>query len=335
MHPAFIQKNAKVQESLNANKLKVQVKGKNKACNKQSCGCPPPVGPVISSPSSSSSSPFPSSSSNQCVVPDRNPYSPDNQKSSSSSSSAPPSDSSSVPSDGTGACISDGKSTNAVGQIGPKQFAITKTPYKLFSCDQVLIIEGQTFINPKDYQKRKPAIFTLSVYMLNQFDSKDNKTMKNHMLLENITNLPDNIFGAPSCVEFIDAKSLKKINICLNSKQDADDLIEVFMDFMKCRMGDSLKNISQDDLKRVFEASCLGRKVDTPEGSGVAKLSTFLAPFLPQATKPPTKDFGHVNPFYNPDFVPGTKIPKGKDTYTEDMIQKNGGAFNLGSPRRR
>lgn len=311
--------------------MKIQVKAKNKACTR-SCGCPPPNGPVISSSSSSSSSsnPFPSSSSGQCEVVDGNPYSPANQVS-SSASSAPPSSSSSIPSDGTGACNSDGKSTNALGNIGPKQFAITKPPYKLFSCDQVLIIEGQTFKNPKDYQHRKPAVFTLSVYMVNQFDSKDTKTMKNHLLLENITNLPDNIFGAPSCVEFIDAKNLNKINICMNSKAEADDLIEVFMDFMKCRMGDNLKSVSQDDLKRVFEAACLGQKLKVPEDSGMAKLSTFLAPFLPTATKPPTKDFGSINPFYNPEFVPGTKIPKGKDDYTENMIQKNTGAFNLGS----
>jgi hypothetical protein len=332
VHPAFIQKNAKVQESLKSNKLKVQVKNTNKACNKQSCGCPPPVGPVIqssSSSTSSSSNPFSSSSSSPCVVEDGNPYSPANQVPSSSS---PPSSSSSIPSDGTGACITDGKSTNAVGQIGPKQFAITKPPYKLFSCDQVLILDAQTFINPRDYQKRRPAVFTLSVYMVNQFDSKDSKTMKNHLLLENITNLPDNIFGAPSCVEFIDSKTLNKMNICLNSKQEADDLVEVFMDFLKCRIGDNLKNVSQEDLKKVYEAACLGTQMNIPEDSGIAKLSTFLAPFLPVATKPPTKNFGAINPYYNPDFVPGSKIPHGKDDHTDQMILQNTG---LGNRRRR
>jgi len=316
LHPAFLQKS---ETSVKAN-LKMNLK-KNKqldstpqsvssaagaassgagAKGEEKCYCSPsdPNNPSVPS----------SSSSDKCVDETGNPY--------TNPQSKPPTKKSGG-SEGTKACISDPKATNATGHIGPLNLAITKPPYKLHSCDQVLVIDGSTFKNPKDYSWRKSQTFTLSVYMINQFDNHDGKTMKNHILLENVTELPDTIQGAPKCLDFIDNKNINRIQMCFSSVGEVRQVKEVFMDFMKCRMGDTLKNISTEDVRRVFEASCLGQRVEIPDNSDTSKLITFLAPFLPPSTEPKPTDWPKVNPAW------GFTVPGSPENKEEKLSHSN------------
>jgi hypothetical protein len=168
----------------------------------------------------------------------------------------------SVDSDGTEACITDFKATNAVGQLGPLSFAITRPPYKISSCDQVVIVNGETFSNPRDYSKREKAWFTLSVYMVNSFSfdaagKRDSQNLRNHMLIQEITSMPMEIIGAPGCLEFFDSKNMNRIVACFD--EATQKLIKAtYMDLMKCRIGDDLKNLNSDQLAELIRTSCMG-----------------------------------------------------------------------------
>lgn len=284
-------------------------------CEGKQCSCSsPPSKPVYPS---SNPPPKPNSS---CPPSDGggNPYDPVN-------SSSPTASSSSL-SDGTKACVSDAKATNALGVTGPLTFAITRPPYRVFSCDQVIVLNAQTFVSPLDYQNRKVAVFTLSAYMVNQFDSMDAKTMTNHILVENVTDLPDNIYGAPSCLDFTDTKIMNKITICMNSKVESDQIKNAFIDFLKCRLGDNLKEMKPDQIRRVIDAACLGQAIDMKDNSEEAKAAAFLGPFLPPMDKPAAKKFGQYNPAYTM-HVPGS-IRKRSD---DDIFANSANAALKGS----
>jgi hypothetical protein len=50
--------------------------------------------------------------------------------------------------------------------------------------------------------------------------------------------------------------------MCLDDQDRLDDVKEVFQKIMRCRMGDNLKEIPINTIKKIFEASCLGMNVE-------------------------------------------------------------------------
>jgi len=206
---------------------------------------------------------------------------------------------------GTGACNADGKATNALGFIGPKAFALTAAPYKVLSCDQVIVLDGTTFINRKDYQPRKTATFTLSLYMVNEFAQHDGKTMTNSILIQNIDPMPSKIQGAPTCIDFTDTKNMNRIVMCLPDVGTANSVLKAYVDFMKCRAGDNLKAISPLAVRRVFQAACLGIPLNISDTSDEAKIMSVLKPFLPQLGFNPAQ-LSKVNPAYT---LRGLRVP--------------------------
>lgn len=256
-----------------------------------SCSCKPPVPNGGSSSSGSGSS---SSSGGDCEKKPKDPYGPGSASSSASFRS--------------GMACKDPKATNALGRIGPTEYNITEPPYEVVSCDQVLVIEGFTFPDPADYSQLKKAVFTMSVYMINEFEELNGKAMKNHILVENITELPELIHGAPRCLDFIDNKNMNKITICFSNTRYAEQAKEAFGNFMKCRMGDNLKDAKKESLQKIFKKACLGKYMDSLDKSNEAKVMAFLAPFLPkQDKKKPLNYKGEFNPAY------GLRIPGSPD----------------------
>lgn len=215
--------------------------------------------------------------------------------------------------------MADNKSTNAVGYLGPLSYAVTRPPYKIHTCDQVLIVEGETFSNPSDYSKREKAWFTLSVYMLNAFTfdkggKKDSQNLKNHMLLQQITNLPAEIYGAPGCMEYFDSKNMNRVVMCFSDVGTANQIKEAYNAFMKCRLGDSLKDLSMDKIKEIIKAACMGKDITF---SDTNKLMSFItgnklqgdskkSAWQLQAESDETKKKFNVNPAYDLR-VPGSK----------------------------
>lgn len=204
-------------------------------------------------------------------------------------------------SDGTLACESGKKATNAVGHLGPKNYAITKSPFKVFTCDQVLLIEGTTFIDPNNYLYRKSAFFTLSAYVINHFDKKNPDNLRTSILADDITEVPSAVFGAPDCVSFVDNKTMKKIDMCFANPGLAQQIIYAYHTFMKCRMGDSLKKITSLEIKKIFKSACLGRNFDVPDQGAETQFNSYLKSFLPPVIK--NKINGKINPAF------GNKIP--------------------------
>lgn len=258
---------------------------------------------------SSSVPPVSSSSSSNGCPETGNPHDPHNKLGPKNST-------------GTKACEADKKATNATGMIGPNNFAITQAPYKVYSCDQVIVAEGKTFIKPDDYGKRKDGIFTISAYMINYFDTKDPKSLKTQILLDDVTELPDLIHGAPQCISFIDNKNVKKIDLCMKSEKKIIQIKQAYDDFMKCRMGDNLSEVSREDLFITFKKACQGREASKPNLTAENKYMQIMYSFLPPPTQAPPQPPNGVNPAFG-FLVPGEEIKNNdKSIHTEGEQRK-------------
>ena len=153
-----------------------------------------------------------------------------------------------------------GEGTNAAGFFS-NSTRIVGTPYKITTCDQVVEIDAERITDYKDYSKKEKAFFTMSIYMVNMFGSKDSNTMKESISLDNFINTPSVLQGSVSCVDFFGMHD-KRFSICLPDKETAKNVIDTFNLFLKCRLGDNLKN--QPDaktMKNILKASCLGLDV--------------------------------------------------------------------------
>jgi hypothetical protein len=222
-------------------------------------------------------------------------------------------------SEGTKTCESGNKATNAVGLLGPKTFAITQEPYKVFSCDQVIIAPGYTFIDPSNYLFRKPALFTLSAYLVNQFDSTDPKTLRTQILINNITETVDHIMGAPDCIRIIDNRNFKQMDMCFDGNK-ASQIKHAYEEFLKCRMGDNLKKMSAAEVALIFKKACLGRSANVPtvpDLSAEGKYIAYLQSFLPVATPPKNNNIRGTNPAY------GTNTPGTINFNTDEFHEKH------------
>lgn len=291
VHPAFLQTKVKIM-------------------NKQSC-------------SSSSSSSSPSSSKPAKVSSNVSSASCDLAKlcgpaKGSSSNSSSGSSSGSVPSSciealgpsafgssgGTAtplACPPDSKNTNVVGKTGNLNFKITKAPYVLKSCDQVIYIEGATtFIEPDDYKNRKPQIYTMSAYSINQFVTvTPEMNLKRQILLDDITSMPVEIPGAPRCLKFSAAES--DIIMCLNQNQKANQLMKAYQDLLKCRLGGDINDDRDKQpmlLFKKFQLACMKKKQDGAPNVQEANYLKSLDPSLPNLMRQQSFKLNNFNPAF-------------------------------------
>ena len=98
--------------------------------------------------------------------------------------------------------------------------------------------------------------------MVNMFSGKDNTRLVESINVENLANVPDIVAGSKTCLDFMDVKNQKRISMCLDDLDRVDDVKEAFQKIMRCRMGDNLKEIPINTIKKIFEASCLGMNLE-------------------------------------------------------------------------
>jgi hypothetical protein len=115
------------------------------------------------------------------------------------------------------------------------------------SCDQVLLINVKQ-TNLADTCNRTAAFMTMSIYMVNLFDSKDPNKLLDSITFDKLSSQPQHLIGSPGCVTF--QSQHVQFGVCLNSKDEAEEIIQAYEDFMRCRMGDNLKRLTFKDIRK-------------------------------------------------------------------------------------
>ena len=206
---------------------------------------------------------------------------------------------------GTGVFQGLTNSSNALGFVGPTEFAISAAPYKVKSCDQVLLIPGQRITDFNDYCKKNDGFLTMSVYMFNLFEVKDSNKLLESITLDRMTNMPTHLSGAPACVDFRGGD--RRIAFCLDNNDIVEQLIEAYTDFMRCRMGENLKQLSWKETRDIILKGCMGQKdkFDASKFLADGNFNIGMKNNLPSITGI-SDNFTVINPYYAELKVPGS-----------------------------
>jgi hypothetical protein len=217
--------------------------------------------------------------------------------------------------EGTGVFKGQTNSSNALGHVGPTDFSISSPPYKVKSCDQVLLIPGKRILDFNDYCKKQDGFFTMSIYMVNSFEAKDSNKLVDSITMDKMTKLPTHLVGAPGCVDF--RGSSNRIAICLDNPELVDQIIKAYSDFLSCRRGESLKEYSSEDIREIRQmkdyllhelAVCRGNTTSPYTGPMPNSNSTLPlpAPLPSLAGSSSSSASSKINPVYSDLKVPGS-----------------------------
>jgi hypothetical protein len=183
------------------------------------------------------------------------------------------------------------------------------------SCDQVLLLPVKRISDFSDYCKKADGFLTMSIYMVNLFEVKDSNKLVESITLDKMTNLPVPLAGAPGCIDFVGSD--KRIAVCLEEEESVTELIQAYQDFLRCRMGDNLKQLGWNDIRNIILSSCMGQKTTfnttaflaaggnfTMTAGGV-KLKLPEGGNLPSLSQTPHNNT-NINPYYASLKVPGS-----------------------------
>jgi len=148
--------------------------------------------------------------------------------------------------------------TNVVGKVSGADTIVNAYPYEIKRCDQVLQVTAQRIPNFDDYTSRSPAFFTLSAYLMNMFESQDSSKLLESVSLGHIQALPEILKGSKDCLLFKDGITSRNISLCPVDEEQSDAVRFAYEDFMKCRMGSTLKEFDPVTVNNVLTASCNG-----------------------------------------------------------------------------
>lgn len=201
---------------------------------------------------------------------------------------------------GTDIFVGKSNASNAAGVVGTANYTITKAPYIVKSCDQVLQISGKT-INLNNYSDRKPAFMTFSIYFANFFPMKNSsaliKSMETQLLTAGLTEIP----GAPGCTLFKGPSN--DYPFCFESEVIRKQIEEAAVKFLNC------KNELNSEINLEYALKgCDLSKVDLGKHGPFGKYGKKIHKVLEKLKKKKEggKDnYKGVNPYYIKKGVPG------------------------------
>lgn len=164
--------------------------------------------------------------------------------------------------------------TNPVALIDPK-VVLDADPFEVRKCDQILQFEGKTITDMMDYKQREARYFTMSMYLVNEFKSKDQKTLEKSIILSSLRKVPDILRGSVNCIDFLGAT--RRITICFDTPEVAQKVINAQRQFESCRMGNDLQSLPPTPeavFRKMFEQSCAGLKIDFSKTNYTGKNAT-------------------------------------------------------------
>jgi len=163
---------------------------------------------------------------------------------------------------------------NSLGEIVDKNVALYKFPFKITRCDQIVLFPANYINDEDDYRVRKPGFVAITAHYTNLFNAQDGQKLIEHILTSSMRGEPSYVQGARGCVRIYGGVRQKNINICTSSMKYAYNILEVYEDFARCRLGDNLSPIPPEVLRQLM-LKCGISKV-TIEGKGGAEAMNKL-----------------------------------------------------------
>ena len=148
------------------------------------------------------------------------------------------------------------------GVLAKGKLELTKRPYKVNQCDQVILFKGNRIVNFDDYSKQKSSHFSLSAYLLNVFDEKNPNKLIDSININQLLKEPTNLIGMKKCINF-EAQS-GRIAVCLGNEEEADEVLQAYQEFRSCVKGKKESPCEKEIQKRLEEMK-LNKETNSPK----------------------------------------------------------------------
>jgi len=139
------------------------------------------------------------------------------------------------------------------------EIVLTKWPFDVTRCDQVVAFKAQFIPSLNEYRARQNGFFTITAHYLNLFASDNAQKLLKSILLSEMTVMPRIFKGSGGCimVQSSDGEP-HNITICTDDKKKQANILEVLQVFTDCRGGNTLKKL--DPLKVAMMIKACGGK---------------------------------------------------------------------------
>jgi len=137
---------------------------------------------------------------------------------------------------------------NSLGETGHKaedHIAVTNFPYKLSRCDQVVHVPVTYINNEDDYRVRHTGYVTITAHLTNLFHAKDGQKLIQSTNHSTMKSDPCHLLGARGCIKLSKDVHLRLHNMeyCLENEIQAENILYIYKEFKRCRLGDNLQPI--------------------------------------------------------------------------------------------
>ena len=137
------------------------------------------------------------------------------------------------------------------GVLAKGKLELSKRPYKVNQCDQVILFKGSRIVNFDDYSKQKSSHFSLSAYLLNVFEEKNPNKLIDSININQLLKEPTNLVGMKKCINFTAQSG--RIAVCLGNEEEAEEVLKAYEEFRSCVKGKKESPCEKEIQKRLEE----------------------------------------------------------------------------------
>ncbi len=137
---------------------------------------------------------------------------------------------------------------NSLGETGISandNINLTEFPFVLTRCDQVVHFPVHYINDEDDFRVRHLGYVTISAYLTNLFNGKDGQKLVQSLEHTQMKSDPCYLKGARGCIKVTKDVNLRLHNMdyCVADDMLAENILYVYKEFKRCRLGDSLQPI--------------------------------------------------------------------------------------------
>jgi hypothetical protein len=133
--------------------------------------------------------------------------------------------------------INKRKNLNSYGKRVKDNKIINSYPFKLESCDQVIMIEGEYLKFSKEYICLKKGLFLISFQAINIFEDDSPDSLKDSLDLSDLYACSSKLRPSEKCID-LTTKYNQRMTIC---SEFIDQINKALNDFGECRKGNPIK----------------------------------------------------------------------------------------------
>ncbi len=159
---------------------------------------------------------------------------------------------------------------NSLGNKVNAQSLLTKYPWTVDRCDQIIVVKAKYIPDFDDYTVRKDAWFVITAYQISMFTTDKADSLQQNGMLSETKFMPAHLNGSGNCIQIDGGSGGHNMALCVKTKKEEEALIVAVKEFYDCRGGidqsgkkgknlKKKKEIDVKDVKKLLKSCNLGK----------------------------------------------------------------------------